>query len=139
MIIDDRYPWAIVLGPNDEETGVIEPWDSEHAWEITLKAYQVNGYALQINGDNETLCDFRRLPGRMWMSRHGQEIRVFKSDPGVWQYSFSGMDVTNGAYYSTEDEAREDAELVDKHTPAPWYEGDYPLWADLFAWKEETE
>jgi hypothetical protein len=124
--------YAIVLDAEGEETGHIVPWP---ALEAIRLAYQVDGYALQINGDDEPLCDFRRLPGRVWTSRHGQEIRVFQTDPGVWQCAVAGMDISDGEFDTTEAAARQSAEAVDKHTPGPWSEdpGDYPRWADLFA------
>lgn len=135
MILDDAHPFAIVLDENGDETGNILPWSLE----ATKIAYDLGGYALQINGDDEPLCDFRRLPGRVWTSRFGQEIRVFQSDPGCWQYAVAGMDISDGEHSTTEADARSSAEAVDKHTPGPWSEepGDYPRWADLFAGEPE--
>jgi hypothetical protein len=138
MILDDRYPWAVVLDPNGDETGMIVPWAG---LEATLKAYQIDGYALKADSEpGVILCDFRRLPGRVWTSRYDQEIRIFQVDDEMWQYSFAGMDISDGAYYYDAADARLHAQYVDEFTSGPWSTaGGYPLWADLFAIQEEED
>jgi hypothetical protein len=128
MIFDN--PHAIVLDAVGNETGTIVPWVPDSIKAMS-EAYRINGYALEINGDDNPLCDFRRLPGRVWTSRFGQEIRVFETDHDWWQCSFDGMDVSDGAGHRSEQEARQAAEAIDLYTPGPWAEGDYPKWADL--------
>lgn len=127
MILDDYQPWVIILDAEGNETGNILPW-SANAISI---AWKLNGYALRINGDeDDPFCDFRLLSGRVWTSQAGQEMRVFMSDHGIWQYSVAGMDISDGAVHHSQAEAAESARSVDEHYGwVPW--ADCPLWADL--------
>lgn len=129
MIFDGDNMHAIVLDANGNETGNILAWPSEGAQAIYL-AYKYDGYLLQIDGDDEPLADFRRLPDRVWTSKAGQEIRVFESDAGIWQYAVDGMDIEDGAYSHSESDITEQAHLVDNDGSIPWAE--FPLWADIF-------
>jgi len=134
MITDPANPLAIILDGNGDETGNIVLWSLE----ATRIAYELDGYALEINGTDEPLCDFRRLPNRVWQSQAGQEMRVFQSDPGCWQFSVAGLDISDGEVNATEAGALEAAHAVDdRFGPIPW--ADYPLWLALFGQSAERQ
>lgn len=130
---DPGDPMVIIIGPDDKETGNIPRYSCE-AIRLT---FDLDGYALEIDGDGVPMCDFRRSDGRVWTSRHGQEIRIFQREFGMWQIAIDGMDVTDGQYHGTEQEARDAAQEIDAHSHWPW--ADYPKWADVIAADAATE
>lgn len=99
-------PWCDVVYPDAYRTGaVLTILDSDPA---------------------RVVGDFRRLPDRVWQSRHGQEIRVFMTDPDCWQWTLDGMDVTDGTMHPDEAHAREQAHLCTDRPDGHY--ADFPLW-----------
>lgn len=124
---DPGDPMVIIIGPDGKETGNI----LRYSCEAIRLTFELDGYALEIDGDGVPMCDFRRSDGRVWTSRHGQEIRIFGHEFAAWQIAIDGMDVTHGQYHRTEQEALQAAQEIDAYSHAPY--ADYPKWADMLA------
>jgi hypothetical protein len=112
---------VIVGGDGSEEWAEWSDVSDRHAYAAGAQVIVRDSDPARVVGD------FRRdLPGRVWQSPHGQEIRVFMAGPNDWQWTVAGMDVTDYEAHPSEESAREQAHACTDRPEGNY--ADFPLW-----------